>query len=107
MERPFVQRHAARPEDRSSPGKVRLEFEQLLAHLLATFINLPPDEFDAHIHRVLGRLGDFMDVDRITLWELMEDLACFRVTHTWAADGVEPFRLRSSNRFPRITKHVL
>jgi PAS domain S-box-containing protein len=107
MERPFVQRDAARAEERSSPGSARLEFEQLLAHLLATFINLRPGEVDAHIHRILGRLGAFMHVDRITLWELMEDRAGFRATHTWAADGVEPLRLRSSIRFPRITKQVL
>ncbi|UCE85037.1 MAG: PAS domain S-box protein [Deltaproteobacteria bacterium] len=102
-----MQRGDERTELRSSPSRARLDFEQLLANLLATFINLGADEIDDHIHRVLSSLGAFMEVDRITLWETTHDGAAFRATHAWAANGVEPLRLRFSDRYPWVTKRVL
>jgi len=47
----------------------RLEFESLLSDLSTTFINLPEEQVDVNMERSLARLGEFLNMDRISLFE--------------------------------------
>lgn len=49
-----------------------IEFEKLLSEISATYISLQAAEIDQIIHRDLGRLGRFLDVDRCIIF-LAED----------------------------------
>jgi len=65
----------------------RLRFETLLSDLSARFINLPVDDVDKEIEAALGRIAEFLHLDRSTLFQLSEDESTLVVTHCWAAPG--------------------
>ena len=65
----------------------RLRFETLLSDLSARFINLPVDEVDKEIEAALGRIVQFLGLDRSTLFQLSEDETTLVVSHCWAAPG--------------------
>jgi PAS domain S-box-containing protein len=66
----------------------RLEFEGLISDLSTTYIGLPEDKVDANIEQDLARLGEFLEMDRITLFELSRDSTGLIATHAWNAPGV-------------------
>jgi PAS domain S-box-containing protein len=70
----------------------RPEFEQLLAELLSTFVNLRPEELDDDITRWLGRISDHMQIERSVVWQTAPSGREFKVTHYWTVSGgpVEP-----------------
>ena len=51
----------------------RLTFESLLADLSTTFINLPEPQVYPNIEKSLGRIGEFLEMERITLFEFSHD----------------------------------
>src|SRR5688572_4696608 len=77
--------HPARPQTISHGQH---SFERLIADLLARFADLSDDVVEGAIAGAMQRLGESLDVDRITLSEA--DAETFRVLHSWAATGVEP-----------------
>jgi formate hydrogenlyase transcriptional activator len=70
--------------------KERLLFEERLARLSATFINLPSDQIDQEIEKGLETLVTTLGSDRASLAQL--DSACgeLRITHSWSAPGIPP-----------------
>ncbi len=67
----------------------RLRFETLVSDLSARFINLPADDVDKEIEAALGRLVQFLGLDRSTLFQLSEDETTLLVSHCWVAPGFE------------------
>jgi PAS domain S-box-containing protein len=68
----------------------RLTFEELLSDLSTTFINLPEEQVDANIENGLGRIAEFLKMDRITLFEFSQDRAEITATFSWAGRGITP-----------------
>jgi PAS domain S-box-containing protein len=66
----------------------RLEFEQFLFELSRTFIGLPEEEVDVNMERGLARVGEFLEMDRVTLFELSRDRTELAVPYSWSASGV-------------------
>ena len=66
----------------------RLRFEELLAELSATFINLPASQVDSQIESALRRLVEFLKVGRGGLAEVLIDQQQLVVTHSYHAPGV-------------------
>jgi transcriptional regulator with GAF, ATPase, and Fis domain len=68
----------------------QLEFEQLVAQLAAAFVNLPAAALDDHITAVLGRVAEFLDLDRSNLAQRGVADEAFHVTHQWVREGWPP-----------------
>lgn len=68
----------------------RLRFESLLSDLSTTFINLPEEQVDANMGRSLDRIGEFLKMDRITLFEFSPDGAEMAAIFSWASTRVAP-----------------
>ena len=64
-------------------------FDRLLAELSARFVSLSADEIDRAIPDALGRIGSFLDVDRVGFLRRRTDRALV-VRHCWSSPGVEP-----------------
>jgi PAS domain S-box-containing protein len=67
----------------------RLEYEALVSELSRTFINLPEGRVDANMERSLARIGKFLQMDRITLFEFSQDRTNLVMTYSWRAFGVK------------------
>jgi PAS domain S-box-containing protein len=66
----------------------QLEFERFLFDLSRTFIGLPEAEVDVNMARGLGQVGEFLEMDRVTLFELSPDRTGLTVAYSWSASGV-------------------
>ena len=60
-----------------------LEFENLLADLLGTFIILPGDQVDSQIESALRRIVEFLEVDRGGLAEFLLEQGQLVITHSY------------------------
>ena len=76
-----------------SPPIEFLAFEQLLAELSASFVNLPPAGVDEAITDALRRIAGALGADRCNLVRFLAGDAP-RVTHTWSTAGVPAVKLR-------------
>jgi two-component system sensor kinase FixL len=65
-----------------------LRFEQLVAELSSTFINLPPDKVEAQIIEALGRVGSLLRFDVAALSVFTGRGTEGRVAYIWRAEGV-------------------
>jgi len=68
----------------------RLTFEHLLFELSKTFTNLADEQVGANIEKSLGRIGEFLRIERITLHEFSPNGTELMVTFFWRAQGVRP-----------------
>ena len=66
----------------------RVRFESLLADLSATFVNLASEQVDSQIESALGRLVQFLGVDRGGLGEFVRNRNQLVVTHSYQAPGI-------------------
>jgi signal transduction histidine kinase len=66
----------------------RLRFETLLAHLSATFVNLPASQVDSRIESALQCIIEFLEVDRGGLAEVLTDPGQMVITHSSHLPGV-------------------
>ena len=64
-------------------------FDRLLADLSAQFVRLSADEVEGGTLDALGRIGSFLDVDRVGLLRRRPD-GTLVVRHCWSSPGVEP-----------------
>jgi PAS domain S-box-containing protein len=86
----------------------RLEFERLLSDLSRTFISLPDDEVDSNVERAMARIGAFLDIDRIGLFEMSDTRTEIALKHLWNAPGVmKPSPVVTTQDQPWWTKQVL
>lgn len=68
----------------------RIDFENLITTLSASFINIPVEEVDEQIHKTLQTIGKFLKVDRGYVFQFSENGLSMDNTHEWCAEGVEP-----------------
>jgi len=68
----------------------RLKFEQLLMELSSSFVNIPADQVDGHVETVIRSIGEVLEIDRATFWQISSESGEFEVTHSWTASGIEP-----------------
>jgi len=64
----------------------RLRFETLAARLSAGFINMPADRVEQEIDRALESLGEFFDIDRVSLVEVMPGGEGFIDERRWESE---------------------
>jgi ABC-type uncharacterized transport system substrate-binding protein len=67
----------------------RLKFEGLLSDLSGTFIGLPEEDVDANIEQGLAHIGEFLEMDRITLFEFSRDRTDLFPAFAWNAAGAK------------------
>jgi transcriptional regulator with GAF, ATPase, and Fis domain/ABC-type uncharacterized transport system substrate-binding protein len=68
----------------------RLAFEEMLSEFSARFVDLPPEQVDSQIAAELRKLGEYLQVDRITLFELSETDHRVVLAQSYFAAGVAP-----------------
>ncbi|HEY6385729.1 MAG TPA: ABC transporter substrate binding protein [Candidatus Acidoferrum sp.] len=68
----------------------RLTFEKLLSDLSAQFISLPEDQVDANMEQALGRIAEFLKMDRVTLFKFSPDKTELRAAFSWTGGGTTP-----------------
>jgi formate hydrogenlyase transcriptional activator len=87
--------------------KERLVFEERLARLSATFINLPSDQIDQEIEKGLEAIVTTLGSDRASLAQLDAERDELIITHSWSAPGIPPSPKQSvKDVFPWIYKQV-
>jgi formate hydrogenlyase transcriptional activator len=85
----------------------RLVFEERLARLSATFINMPSDLIDEEIEKGLETIVTTLGTDRASLAQLDSSPADLRITHSWSAPGIPPTPKGSlKDVFPWIFREV-
>jgi len=68
----------------------KLIFEELTAHLAATFMTMRASELDKAIQDTLRQLGELFDVDRTYIFEFTGDGEFMNNTHEWCAENISP-----------------
>jgi PAS domain S-box-containing protein len=68
----------------------RLAFERVFSDLSAKFISLPEAQVDQHIVEGLGRIAEFLKMDRITLFEFSRDRTEMTAIFSWTGGGITP-----------------
>jgi PAS domain S-box-containing protein len=68
----------------------RLRFETLLSRLSATFIHLPADAIDSQIERGLQQIVEFLEIDRSSVGQFLEDGQELVYTHSYTIPGIPP-----------------
>jgi len=66
----------------------RLRFEELLSELSGSFVHLSGSDSDAAFETGLRRLGQVLDVERISLYRRSADSHTVLAAHAWTAPGV-------------------
>ena len=75
-----------------------LRFEEAVAGLSGSFINLPADRVDGEITEGLQVLTEALDADRATFGQVDAATGDILVTHSWARPGIPHF----GGRLPKI-----
>jgi len=68
----------------------KLVFEEITAHLAATFMTIRASELDKSIQEALQQLGELFDVDRTYIFEFTGDGEFMNNTHEWCAENISP-----------------
>ncbi len=85
----------------------RLSFEELLARLSGAFVHLPGHAMEAAFETWLRQLGEFLALDRLTLYRMCPDEEALDVIYSWSIPGAAPVpRLTLSRDFPWIIQHL-
>jgi formate hydrogenlyase transcriptional activator len=85
----------------------RLAFEERLARLSATFIDLPSDQIDQEIENGLETIVTSLGTDRAALAQLSAADGELKITHAWSAPGIPPSPKGSlKDVFPWIFREV-
>lgn len=66
------------------------EFQSVIMEVATEFIDIDPDALDRTINHTLERLGKFMQVDRVYLFEYNHTTQTTSNTHEWVAEGINP-----------------
>ena len=73
----------------------RIQFEELLSDLSATFVNIPTDAIDKEIEHGLETVVKFLGADRGILLQFSDDGETLDITHTYIAPGIKPLPFTS------------
>ncbi len=86
----------------------RLAFESLLSDLSTTFINLPEEQVAPNVEQSIGRIAEFLGLDRIALYEFSQDHSELTVSFAWAKEGAQPVRaVIKASTLPWWTERIL
>ena len=66
------------------------EFQAVIMEVATEFIDIDPDALDDIINNTLERLGKFMNVDRVYLFEYNHEKQTTSNTHEWVAEDINP-----------------
>ncbi len=83
-------RHRAKRKKVEASLAASLTFEHLLSDLSTTFINLPDSQVVATIENSLGRIAQFLRIERITIHEYSRELGVLTPAISWCEWGTEP-----------------
>jgi len=67
-----------------------VEFEDAIARISGSFINLTPDQADEGIQRALQAMGEAYHVERAYVYQFSGDRSLMSCTHEWCAQGMAP-----------------
>lgn len=85
----------------------RLRFESLLTELSAKFVNVPASQVDSQIEWGLGRIVEFLGIDRSGLGQVSADRKQLLVTHSYQLPGIPPSaKLMLDSQFPTFARMV-
>jgi two-component sensor histidine kinase/CheY-like chemotaxis protein len=70
----------------------RVEMEQVLVEVSASFVGISPEELDSAIQNALGSIGRYAGLDRSYLFLFSSDGERMDNTHEWCAPGIEAHR---------------
>lgn len=100
--RPVESAHPQREASAAETG-----FEDLLADLTASFVNVEPEALDELIIDALRRMVLFLGVDRSTLGRYDSKPGTLTTTHSWALPGIDPVPSPVAEaRFPYLAPRV-
>ena len=74
-------------------------FLQVILNLTTEFINIPLDEYDSKINEMLGRIGEYIRMDRIYVNRHDYSRQVTSETHEWCAEGI-PSQIINSQDTP-------
>lgn len=63
--------------------EVQLRLKQLLADICSRFLALPHEKVDEAIFDTQKQIGEFLGLDRSTLWQFDDERAGVALTHCW------------------------
>src|SRR5215813_14670303 len=66
-------------------------FESFLAEVSTRLTGLPGERVHEEIEHALRSLGEFLETDRVTLFEFQAEGSTLRPTHSWARPPFEPY----------------
>jgi PAS domain S-box-containing protein len=79
----------------------RMVFEKILSELSANFINLSEDQVGATIEKSLGRIAEFLKLNRITLFDYSHERKEWKLIISWRGEGIEaPPAVLGINQLP-------
>jgi PAS domain S-box-containing protein len=84
----------------------RLAFEHLVNDLSMTFINQPEDQLDATVKTILGRIAEFLKIDRIAVFGFSHERTDCVLISSWRSDAFQTLT-STTNQFPWQTKRLL
>ncbi len=67
-----------------------LQFETMLSNLSTRFVELPADQIDRKIEEGLELITEVLKIDRCSVAQLSQDRTELRITHVFAAEGINP-----------------
>ena len=92
----------------ATDAEEHLRFDALLSRLAADFMKTLPEVVDNRIEGALRDLVLFFGVDRSTVVQQSPEEGAYRVTHSWAREGIEPTpALAIDSEFPWCTDRLL
>jgi len=72
------------------------KFEQLVAEISATYVNLPANEVENTIEYGLSRIGEFLHSDRCALWKFSKDESIFQPILFWLREKKDEPKFRAA-----------
>jgi PAS domain S-box-containing protein len=86
----------------------RLIFETLLSNLSTTFLNLPEERVASNLDESLGRMGELLQMDRITIYEFSQDWTELTVGFAWTKQRTQSvLAVLKTSQLPWWTDHIL
>lgn len=85
----------------------QLRFERLLSELSTSFIAVAPGALDEVIRHGLQRVGEEMDLDRVSLLTVASAEIPIQITHVWSRAGIEPMEDVERDAFPWIIARLV
>ncbi|MFM7684019.1 MAG: PAS domain S-box protein, partial [Bacteroidota bacterium] len=70
--------------------KIKSVFQDLLMEISSKYINLPIDELDDSINGSLAKLGRFVNVDRVYIFDYNYEKRATSNQFEWCEEGIEP-----------------